>query len=74
MFDHLRLWVTDRLKWHGFEVGTAEPGLLPMARNDITPQAACAQVGHKSPSQLNRGFKRFFGRKPNQEANVLRRQ
>lgn len=46
---------------------------LLMARNDMTAQAACAQVGYESPSQFSREFKRFFGRSPSQEAEALRR-
>ncbi len=46
---------------------------LLMARNDMTAQAACAQVGYESPSQFSREFKRFFGRSPSQEADLLRR-
>lgn len=46
---------------------------LLMARNDMTAQAACAQVGYESPSQFSREFKRFFGRSPGEEADVLRR-
>ncbi len=46
---------------------------LLMARSDMTAQAACAQVGYESPSQFSREFKRFFGRSPSQEAEVLRR-
>jgi len=46
---------------------------LLMARNDMTAQAACAQVGYESPSQFSREFKRFFGRSPSQEADALRR-
>lgn len=46
---------------------------LLMARNDMTAQAACAQVGYESPSQFSREFKRFFGRSPSEEADVLRR-
>jgi AraC-like DNA-binding protein len=46
---------------------------LLMARNGMTAQAACAQVGYESPSQFSREFKRFFGRSPSQEADVLRR-
>lgn len=46
---------------------------LLMARNDMTAQAACAQVGYESASQFSREFKRFFGRSPSQEADVLRR-
>lgn len=46
---------------------------LLMARNDMTAQSACAQVGYESPSQFSREFKRFFGRSPSEEADVLRR-
>jgi AraC-like DNA-binding protein len=46
---------------------------LLMARNDMTAQAASAQVGYESPSQFGREFKRFFGRSPSQEADALRR-
>lgn len=46
---------------------------LLMARNDMTAQAACAQVGYESLSQFSREFKRFFGRSPSQEADALRR-
>ncbi|WP_426111654.1 AraC family transcriptional regulator [Massilia sp. PWRC2] len=46
---------------------------LLMARNDMTAQAACAQVGYESASQFSREFKRFFGRSPSQEADALRR-
>lgn len=46
---------------------------LLMARNDMTAQAACAQVGYESPSQFSREFKRFFGRSPSQEAEAFRR-
>ena len=46
---------------------------LLMARNDITAQAACAQVGYESPSQFSREFKRFFGRSPGEEADLFRR-
>ncbi|MET0268605.1 MAG: AraC family transcriptional regulator, partial [Duganella sp.] len=46
---------------------------LLMARNDMTAQAACVQVGYESPSQFSREFKRFFGRSPSEEADVLRR-
>jgi AraC-like DNA-binding protein len=46
---------------------------LLMVRNDMTAQAACAQVGYESPSQFSREFKRFFGRSPSQEADALRR-
>lgn len=46
---------------------------LLMARNDMTAQAACAQVGYESPSQFSREFKRFFGRSPVQEADLFRR-
>jgi AraC-like DNA-binding protein len=46
---------------------------LLMARNDVTAQAACAQVGYESASQFSREFKRFFGRSPSQEADALRR-
>lgn len=46
---------------------------LLMARMDMSAQAACAQVGYESPSQFSREFKRFFGRSPSEEADVLRR-
>jgi AraC-like DNA-binding protein len=46
---------------------------LLMARNGMTAQAACAQVGYESASQFSREFKRFFGRSPSQEADALRR-
>jgi AraC-like DNA-binding protein len=46
---------------------------LLMARNDMTAQAACAQVGYESASQFSREFKRFFGRSPGEEAEALRR-
>ncbi len=46
---------------------------LLMARNDMTAQAAAAQVGYESPSQFSREFKRFFGRSPGEEASAARR-
>lgn len=46
---------------------------LLMARNDITAQAASAQVGYESASQFSREFKRFFGRSPREEAEAMRR-
>lgn len=46
---------------------------LLMARNDMTAQAASAQVGYESPSQFSREFKRYFGRSPGEEANAMRR-
>ena len=46
---------------------------LLMARQDMSAQAACAQVGYESPSQFSREFKRFFGRSPSEEADILRR-
>jgi AraC-like DNA-binding protein len=45
---------------------------LLMARNDMTAQAASAQVGYESPSQFSREFKRFFGRSPGEEAIAMR--
>lgn len=46
---------------------------LLMARNDMTAQAASAQVGYESPSQFSREFKRYFGRSPSEEAHAVRR-
>jgi AraC-like DNA-binding protein len=46
---------------------------LLMVRNDMTAQAASAQVGYESASQFSREFKRFFGRSPGEEAGVMRR-
>lgn len=46
---------------------------LLMARNDMTAQAASAQVGYESPSQFSREFKRYFGRSPGEEAVAMRR-
>jgi AraC-like DNA-binding protein len=46
---------------------------LLMARNDMTAQAASAQVGYESPSQFSREFKRYFGRSPREEADAMRR-
>ncbi|TFW31484.1 AraC family transcriptional regulator [Duganella callida] len=45
---------------------------LLMARNDMTAQAASAQVGYESPSQFSREFKRYFGRSPTEEASAMR--
>ena len=46
---------------------------LLMIRNNMTAQAASAQVGYESPSQFSREFKRFFGRSPGEEAEYMRR-
>jgi AraC-like DNA-binding protein len=46
---------------------------LLMVRNDMTASSASARVGYESPSQFSREFKRFFGRSPGEEAELMKR-
>ncbi|MFJ1301374.1 AraC family transcriptional regulator N-terminal domain-containing protein [Pseudomonadota bacterium AL_CKDN230030165-1A_HGKHYDSX7] len=45
---------------------------LLMIRESLTAAAACTRVGYESPSQFNREFKRFFGRTPGEEADLMK--
>lgn len=46
---------------------------LMMAREGVTAEAACHQVGYESASQFNREFRRLFGLPPMAEAKRLRK-
>jgi len=45
---------------------------LKMLTNELDAASAAFEVGYESPSQFNREYKRFFGRPPMRDIQVLR--